>query len=274
MTDLLVDRAAGIARVTLNRPEVHNAFNAALIADLERTFRELNTAPDVRAVVLAGAGPSFCAGADVTWMQGSLNYSEAENLADARRLATMLRAIDECSKVVIALVQGAALGGGAGLVAVADLVLAEETALFGFTEIRLGIVPAVISPFVLRKIVPGAARALFLTGERFRAQRAYEIGLVTTVVPPGKLEALLDGTLTQLRGSSPAAVPVVKDLWRQVPGLDSAAAFDYTTRTIARMRVSPGGQEGLRAFLDKRKPAWQDANQGSESRGQGSGTGS
>ncbi|MDQ2809717.1 MAG: enoyl-CoA hydratase-related protein [Chloroflexota bacterium] len=256
MSDLLVTREGDVARVTLNRPDVHNAFNAALIANLEHSFTDLGRDPAVRIIVLAGAGPSFCAGADVNWMQQSLTYTEAQNLADARRLATMLQAIDECPKPVVALVQGAALGGGAGLIAVADLVIAEETAKIGLTEIKLGIVPAVISPFVLRKMAPGPARAYFLTGERFPATRGYELGLVTTVVPVGGLEAALADALKALRSSSPAAVPVAKALWRTVRDLDSVAAFDYTTATIARIRVSPEGQEGLRAFLEKRKPTW------------------
>ncbi len=256
MSDLLVTREGDVARVTLNRPDVHNAFNAALIANLEHSFTDLARDPAVRIIVLAGAGPSFCAGADVNWMQQSLTYTEAQNLADARRLATMLRAIDECPKPVVALVQGAALGGGAGLIAVADLVIAEETAKIGLTEIKLGIVPAVISPFVLRKMAPGPARAYFLTGERFPATRGYELGLVTTLVAPGGLEPALADALKALRSSSPAAVPVAKALWRTVRDLDPAAALDYTTTTIARIRVSPEGQEGLRAFLEKRKPAW------------------
>lgn len=256
MSNLLIARAGRVARVTLNRPAVHNAFNAALIAELTQTFTALSHDPTVRAVVLAGTGPSFCAGADVTWMQSSLAYTEQQNLEDAQRLAAMLRAIDECPQPVVALVQGAALGGGAGLVAVADLVIAEATARFGLTEIKLGIVPAVISPFVLRKMAPGPARALFLTGERFSAQRAYEIGLVTQLVSPGGLEAALADTLTHLQSSSPAAMPIAKEIWRTVRGLDAKAATDYTTRTIARIRVSPEGQEGLRAFLEKRQPAW------------------
>ncbi|HMA33002.1 MAG TPA: enoyl-CoA hydratase-related protein [Chloroflexia bacterium] len=256
MSDLLLEHTGAVARVTLNRPAVHNAFNAAMIADLARIFAELSADPGVRVVVLAGAGPSFCAGADIHWMQESLAYSEAENLADAQRLALMLRAIDECTKPVVALVQGAALGGGAGLVAVADLVLAEEGARFGLTEIKLGIVPAVISPFVLRKMLPGPARALFLTGERFSAARAYELGLVTTLTPAGQLEEALAAVITQLHSSSPAAVPVAKEIWRTVRGLAPEAAFTYTTGTIARIRVSPEGQEGLRAFLEKRRPQW------------------
>lgn len=250
--------AGGVARVTLNRPAVHNAFNAALIEELRTCFAALGEAPDVRAVVLAGAGPSFCAGADVQWMQQSLAYSEQENREDAQRLATMLRTINECPKPVVARVHGACLGGGVGLVAVADLVIAADDTKFGLTEVKLGIVPAVISPFVLAKVNPGAARALFLTGERFSARRAYEIGLVTALAPADELDAAVDAALAQLRSSSPAALPVAKDLWRRVPGLPPDAAFDLTTRTIARMRVSPEGQEGLRAFLEKRKPAWQE----------------
>ncbi|MGI8587647.1 MAG: enoyl-CoA hydratase-related protein [Chloroflexia bacterium] len=256
MSSLHTERDGVVARVTLDRPDVHNAFDAALIADLERAFTELSTDPGVRVVALAGKGPSFCAGADVHWMQQSLAYTEEQNMEDARRLATMLRVIDECPKPVVALVQGAALGGGAGLVAVSDIVLAEETAKFGLTEIKLGIVPSVISPFVLRKVAPGPARALFITGERFSAERAREIGLVTQVAPVGGLEAALAAVLRQLESSSPAAIPVAKALWRTVPGMSPDAAFDYTTSTIARIRVSPEGQEGLRAFLEKRKPAW------------------
>ncbi len=254
---LTLATADGIARVTLNRPAVHNAFNAALIEELRACFAALGSEPGVRAVVLAGAGPSFCAGADVQWMQQSLQYTEQQNWEDAQRLATMLTTINECPLPVVARVHGACLGGGVGLAAVADLVIAADDVKFGLTEVKLGIVPAVISPFVLAKINHGAARALFLTGERFSAQRAYEIGLATTVVPADGLDAAVDAALAQLRSSSPAALPVAKDIWRRVPALPSAAAFDLTSRTIARMRVSPEGQEGLRAFLEKRKPTWQ-----------------
>ena len=247
---------AGVARVTLNRPAVHNAFNAALIEELRACFAALGDDAAVRAVVLAGAGPSFCAGADVQWMQQSLAYTEQQNWEDAQRLAAMLRTINECPRPVIARVHGMCLGGGVGLAAVADLVIAAADAKFGLTEVKLGIVPAVISPFVLAKINHGAARALFLTGERFAAQRGYEIGLVTTLAPAAELDAAVDAALAQLRSSSPAALPVAKEIWRRVPGMDPAAAFDFTTRTIARMRVSPAGQEGLRAFLEKRKPSW------------------
>ena len=193
MSDLLLQREGRVARVTLNRPAVHNAFNAALIADLSSAFTELSADPAVRVVVLAGAGPSFCAGADVHWMQQSLAYTEEQNLADAQRLAPMLRTIDECAKPVVALVQGAALGGGAGLVAVADLVMAEETARFGLTEVKLGIVPAVISPFVLRKMAPGPARACSSQASASPRPAPTRLGLVTTLTSPGGLEAALAG---------------------------------------------------------------------------------
>jgi methylglutaconyl-CoA hydratase len=255
---LMLTTSRGVARVTLNRPAVHNAFNAALIEELRACFAALGADDTVRAVVLAGAGPSFCAGADVQWMQQSLTYTEQQNWEDAQQLATMLRTINECPKPVLARIHGACLGGGVGLAAVADLVIAADDAKFGLTEVKLGIVPAVISPFVLAKINHGAARALFLTGERFAAQRAYEIGLVTTLAPTADLDAAVDAALAQLQSSSPAALPVAKELWRRVPTLDRDAAFDYTTRTIARQRVSPAGQEGLRAFLEKRKPSWNE----------------
>jgi methylglutaconyl-CoA hydratase len=253
---LTLATTGGVARVTLNRPAVHNAFNAALIEELRVCFAALGDEPGVRVIVLAGAGPSFCAGADIQWMQQSLAYTEQQNWEDAQRLATMLRTINECPKPVVARVHGACLGGGVGLAAVADLVIAADDVKFGLTEVKLGIVPAVISPFVLAKINPGAARAFFLTGERFSARRAVEIGLATTLAPADELDAAVDAALAQLRSSSPAALPVAKELWRRVPGLPPDAAFDLTTRTIARMRVSPEGQEGLRAFLEKRKPTW------------------
>src|SRR4051794_21796578 len=186
---LTLDLADGVAHVTLNRPTVHNAFNAALIEELRACFAALGTQEGVYAVVLAGAGPSFCAGADVQWMQQSLTYTEQQNREDAERLARMLGTINACPRPVIARVHGACLGGGVGLAAVADLVIAADDAKFGLTEVKLGIVPAVISPFVLAKVNRGAARALFLTGERFPAQRAYEIGLVTTLAPPADLDA-------------------------------------------------------------------------------------
>jgi methylglutaconyl-CoA hydratase len=249
-----------VARVTLSRPEVRNAFNAELIGELTSVFGQLSEEPAerLRAVVLAGDGASFCAGADVAWMRASLQLSVAQNEADAARLAEMLEAIDSCPAPVVARVQGAALGGGMGLCAVADIVLATADTTFGFTETRLGILPAVISPFVLARIGEGPARALFATGERFHAQRALHIGLVHELVADlpaldGRLAEILDG----IRAAGPTAARAAKAVIRDQRGLDASERRQLTVQAIARQRTSSEGQEGLTAFLDKRPPEWQ-----------------
>ncbi len=245
-----------VVRVRLNRPEVRNALDAQLIAELTATFRAFADRPLVRAVVLEGEGAIFCGGADIKYMRAALELSEAQNYEDALRLSDMFAAIDDCPAATIAKVQGAALGGGAGLIAVCDIVLAEEDALFGFTEAKLGIVPAVISPFVLRKIGQSHARALFTTAERFNAERALRIGLIHEVVPPGQLDASVESTIQELLTSGPSAVRLAKSIARQVGGLAPDEARRWTAGRIAGQRVSPEGQEGLRAFLDKRRPTW------------------
>jgi methylglutaconyl-CoA hydratase len=254
-----VTQNGALLQVELARPEVHNAFNAQMIAELTHAFSEfatpLNGATAARLVAITGEGQTFCAGADVNWMRASLQYSVEENRADAARMAAMFKAIDECPLPVVALVQGAALGGGAGLVAVSDIVIAEEGAKFAFSEVKLGIAPAVISPFVLAKIGRSHARALFLTGERFSAQRAQQIGLVHQTVPTGGLNEALEQTLSQIATSGPQAVSRAKSLITQVAAKGDAAT-DLTVQTIAELRAGPEGQEGLRAFLDKRKPEW------------------
>jgi methylglutaconyl-CoA hydratase len=246
----------GIAGVTLARPEVRNAFNADLIEQLHDVFTRITAADDVRAVVLAGEGKVFCGGADVNWMRASLDLTFEANLADAERMSDMFRAIDNCSKPVIARIHGAALGGGAGLAAACDLAIAADDTIFGFTEVKLGIIPATISPFVLAKIGASHARALFLTGERFDAGRAKAIGLVHEVVPAGELDAAVDRRLAEFRTSGPEAVGAAKLLVRRVldHGYDESRAI--TTQAIARQRVTPEGQEGLRAFLDHRPPSF------------------
>jgi methylglutaconyl-CoA hydratase len=256
MDTMLITRDGPLATVLMNRPAVHNAFNPQMIAELIETFRALGTEDGVRVVVLAGSGRSFCAGADVTYMRAMSAFGEAENIADAERLAGLFAAIQDCPKPVIARVQGLALGGGAGLVAAADIVVAEQEAQFGFTEAVLGIVPAVISPFVLAKIGPGAARELFLTGERFSAQRAYEIGLVQHVVFADGLDAKVAERVEKLLVAAPGSQAVVKQLLPQVSYRTPAEACDLTARTIAAKRVGAEGQEGLKAFLEKRKPNW------------------
>jgi methylglutaconyl-CoA hydratase len=262
MSDVLrVERDRGVARVTLARPEVRNAFNAELIAELAWTFEAFAEEPpdQLRAVVLAGDGEVFCAGADIEWQRASIGLSMEENEADAARLQEMLVAVDECPVPVIAAVHGAALGGGMALCCVADITVATSDATFGFTEVKLGLMPAVISPFVLPRIGEGAARALFLTGERFGRERAERIGLVAETVPDRQaLAARVDALLAELRSAGPEAVRNAKAVIRDQRELPRREALALTVKRAARQRVSAEGQEGLTAFLDKRKASWRE----------------
>jgi methylglutaconyl-CoA hydratase len=249
MSALRVTRDGDVLRVTLARPETRNAFDAALIAELAEAFVDVGKA---RAVVLAGEGPSFCAGADVEWMRASVDLDYEANVADATALTRMLEAVNSCPAPVIALVHGHALGGGAGLVACADIAVAHDAAVFGFTEVKLGLIPAVISPFALAKIGPGAARRYFVTGERFDAETAHRIGLVHEVT--SDLDAALERVLAQLRTGGPRAARAAKRLV-----LDRPEAPE-TARRIAERRTSEEGQEGLRAFLERRTASWAGRN--------------
>ena len=245
--------------LTLNRPEVRNAFNQHVIAELTSwawNVRERAARGEVRVVVIGGAGKMFCAGADVTWMSKTVQYTEAENLRDAAAMSAMFAAIDTLPVPVIGRVQGAALGGGAGLAAVCDVVAAAEDALFGFTEVKLGILPAVISPFALAKIGRSAARQLFLTGARFSAARAREIGLVHVVVPATELDDAVADYVQEFLTAAPEAVAAAKALIPNVWARPFSEAAPITAAAIAQRRVSHEGQEGLRAFLEKRPPRW------------------
>ncbi len=253
---LTTERDGRVARVTLNRPDVRNAFNAELIAELRRIFTELDARPGLRAIVLDGDGKVFSAGADITWMRASLGLTEDENRRDAAALSDMYRAIDRCSKPVVARVHGAAIAGAAGLCAVSDIVVCADDAVFGFTETKLGIIPAVISPFVLAKIGASHARALFLTGERFGAHRAQAIGLVHVVVPPAELDAAVEHTIAELMSASPTAVAAAKRTLRAVQEASYDETREISARAIAAQRVSEEGQEGLRAFLEHREASW------------------
>jgi len=261
-TRLRVEPDGAVARVTLARPEVRNAFDDALITELIRALEDLrdraNADPDQapRAVVLTGEGTAFCAGADANWMRRSVAYTREENEADARRMAGMLRSLDELPIPVIARVNGACLGGGMGLIACCDIVVAAEAADFGFTETRLGIAPAVISSFVLPKIGAAAARRYFLTAEIFKAAVARDIGLVHEVVPLEGLDAAVERVVGALRGCGPRAVAAAKRLIRENLALTRDEAIENSVRAIAGLRASPEGQEGLGAFLAKRAPAW------------------
>jgi len=246
MEALRVERDRHVLRVTLARPERRNAFDATLIAELTAAFADVG---DARAVVLAGDGPSFCAGADVEWQRSSIDLSYDENVEDAMRLYRMLEAIDSCPAPVVCLVHGYALGGGSGLVACADIAVAHPDAVFGFTEVRLGIIPAVISPFVLPKI-ESAARRYFLTGERFGADVALRIGLVQEVA--ASTEEAVSKIVEALLAGGPRAVREAKRLVRERPG------GTETAQIAAARRTSDEGQDGLRAFLKKRPPAWRE----------------
>lgn len=245
-----------IATVTLRRPEVHNAFNPQMIQELLQAFLMLSADEQLHGIILTGEGASFCAGADINHMKETASYTAEQNLADAFQLADMLHTINGCPCPVIARINGAALGGGVGLVAVSDIAIAAEHARFGFSEVKLGIAPAVISPYVVSKIGETNARALFTTGERFQAARAQTIGLVHSVVPSEQLDAAINKAVQELLGSGPHALRASKTLASTVGKMSYEEARNYTAQTIAELRVSDEGQEGLRAFLEKRKPQW------------------
>ena len=256
---LLSRRDGNVEYLTLNRPDVRNAFNEHVIAELTEwaaAARESAARGDLRVVVLAGAGKTFCAGADVAWMSKTVQYTEEENLRDAMAMSRMFAALNDLPVPLVGRIHGAALGGGAGLAAVCDIVIAEDQALFGFTEVKLGILPAVISPFALAKIGRSAARELFLTGARFPAARAREIGLVHEVVPASELDAAVGRYVQELLAAGPEAIAAAKALIQQVWGQPLDAAMPLTAAAIADRRVSKEGQEGLRAFLEKRPARW------------------
>jgi len=250
----------GVATLTFNRPERHNAFDDALIAELHQKLQALAEKKTLRALVLSGTGESFSAGADLNWMRRMADNDEAENRADAMRLAGMFRALDDFPRPVIAKVNGHAFGGGFGLIACADIVLAEYAALFGLTEVRLGLIPATIAPYVVRRIGDSQTRRLALTGMRIDADEARRIGLVHDLGAAHELDAKLNDYLKLIRKAGPQAVSECKALLRQVRGYDGSdpqAEDRATSEWIARVRVSEEGQQGLRAFLEKKAPEWQ-----------------
>lgn len=262
MTDspILIRTDDGVGWVTLNRPERRNAFDDRMIADLVRGLAALRGDGSVRAVVLRANGSSFSAGADLEWMKRMSLFGREENLADARELATLMGVLAEMPKPTVALVQGAALGGGAGLVACCDIAIAADKAVFGFPEARLGLIPAVIAPFVVQAIGPRAARRYFLTGERMDAVAALSLGLVHRVVPQARLEGALRDVLADLTACGPAAQAAVKDLVAAVSGRLPREVLDDCARRIAEIRSSAEGREGVAAFLERRPPAWRTGN--------------
>ena len=249
----------GVLTLTLNRPEIHNAFGDTLIASLATALERANDDPGIRAIVITGAGKSFSAGADLNWMRGMLAASAEENERDALQLAAMLRCLNYNSKPTIARVNGSAFGGGVGLIACCDIVVAADAAQFGLTEVHLGLVPAIISPYVFRRIGEHNARRYFLNAERFDAGRALAIGLLQEVVPMSALDQQVDRQVEMLLRAGPVAAAQSKGLLFRVAGLDVTRQLHLdqeNARLIARLRVSAEGQEGLAAFLEKRPPAW------------------
>lgn len=246
-----------VAHIRMARPELHNAFNEAMIAELKDAFEQVGGDPEVRAVVLSGEGKSFCAGADLNWMKKMIDYSFEENVADARLLSEMLRSIQDCPKPVIARIHGAAFGGGVGLIAACDMAVAVSKASFCLSEVKLGLLPAVISPFVLQKIGATHARRYFLTAERFSAEEALRLGLISAIAPDETaLDAQIDQLIKALLGNGPEAVSQCKRLIEHVDAFDWDRAVQITTQMIAERRASAEGQEGMRSFLEKRPAAW------------------
>lgn len=255
-TKYLID-SRGVATITLNRPELHNAFNDVMITELIETFKKLEKDETVRLVILTGVGKSFCAGADLNWMKQMKDYSFAENLADSQNLAELFSVLNKLNKPTIARMNGAALGGGAGLIACCDYVIAIDTALVGFTEVRLGLLPAVISPFVIAKIGESNARASFLSGIRFDTQKAQSIGLIHQISSFDKLDEDVEAVVKDFLMAAPVASALAKKLIAEVvrhPHLEDARNF--TCELISKVRTGSEGQEGMNALLEKRKASW------------------
>ena len=254
---LQIETIGRVATVILNRPDVRNAFNDEVIVELTVAFRELGQRDDVRCIVLAAAGTAFCAGADLNWMRRMADYTRDENLADAGQLATMLRTIYECPKPTIACVQGDAYAGGTGLVAACDIAISADTANYCLSEVRLGLIPATISPYVIRAMGARAAHRYFLTAERFDAQEAHRIGFVHEVVAAAQLHARVTMLAQTLVNAGPQAVRLCKKLVQDVADQPiSPTLVDMTVEGIAGIRVSAEGREGVQSFLQKRKPSW------------------
>ena len=256
MPSVLIEHDGPVLRLTLNRPEVRNAFDEEMIQSLSAAVLHAGEDRLVRVIVLAGTGKAFCAGADIGWMAKAIAYSRQENLSDAEDLARLLERLDTLPVPVIGRIQGSALGGGVGLAAICDIAIAAHDAVFALSEVKLGILPAVVAPYVLRKIGISAARELFLTGARFDAARAREIGLVHEVVPASDLDAAVRRRIDEVLTAGPQGIAAAKALIREIAGLHPEDVIGITTNAIASQRVSEEGQEGLRAFLEKRKPSW------------------
>lgn len=264
---ITLDREHSVARITFNRPEVHNAFDSVMIAELDDAFEKVTRDKSSRVVVLTGNGSSFCAGADLNWLREIIRYSFEQNMEESLHLAELLHKIYSTPKPTIAMVNGTTIGGGIGFLSACDMAVAAEEAKFGLSEVKIGLVPAAISPYVIRKIGESRAKEYFLTGKRISARKALEIGLVNEVVPKKTLEQKVEELVNLLLTSGPEAIAKCKELIFSVPNMSLDEAKAYTANMIARLRISDEGQEGMAAFLEKRMPKWAK-NQKTESRGQ------
>lgn len=253
---LKIEKTESIITVRLNRPEIHNAFDPVLIDELKTCFEQISQDQSIRVVVLTGNGKSFCAGADLNWMKSTVRYTFEQNRQDANNMAHMFDTLNRCPKPVIGRINGTVLGGGMGLVSICDVAIAVERAQFGFSETKLGLVPAVISPFVLAKIGPSQARALFTTGERFSATRAKEIGLIHEVVSENNLDPAIKAKILEYLSAAPKATTAAKSLVIEQTQPQLSTLLHINAELIARLRANAEGQEGMAAFLDKRKPGW------------------
>ena len=260
METILYTIEGSVARITLDRPDIHNAFNDTMLIELIETFKELHSKKgDVRVVVLTGNGKSFCAGADLNWMRKMIDYSYEENIEDSNRVSDCMHLLYTLPMPTIARVNGAAIGGGMGLVSACDIVVAQEKAVFSLSEVKLGLVPACISPYVIKRAGETKCREFFLSGERIDAPKALAAGLLNEVVPMDGLDAAIEKWIEQFLKNGPEALAVCKKLLEMVPGMPLEQAKEYTAEDIAKLRISPEGQEGMNAFLEKRRPSWRQA---------------
>jgi methylglutaconyl-CoA hydratase len=255
-TTLRFEISNHIARITFSRPEVHNAFHSGVIKEMRQVFAEIAKTSDIRAVVITGEGKSFCAGADLNWMKAVAEYKFDQNLAESNELAELFNDMYTCTCPIIGRINGAAIGGGAGFVAVCDIAIGAQSAVVSFSEVKIGLVPACIGPYVIKKIGEGRSRELFITGERLTADRAKEVGLLNAVVPDADLDKTIDALLQQILTSGPNAISMAKELVSKVPQMNAAEYKPFTAEMIAKLRNSAEGQEGMAAFLAKRKPSW------------------
>ena len=255
-TTLKYDKDGRIGRVSFCRPEIHNAFNGTVITEMSHLFSELAKDDDLRVILLTGEGKSFCAGADLNWMREVITQSFEQNLAESNALANLFYQIYAFKRPVVGRINGAAIGGGTGFVAVCDIAVAARSAKFSFSEVKIGVVPACIGPYVIRKMGEGKARELFITGERMSAERAFEVGLVNKVVDDDQLDTEVENLIQSILSSGPEAVAMAKKLVSEVPLMTPSQFKPFTAEMIAKLRVSSEGQEGMDAFLNKRKPKW------------------